>query len=263
VSDNIGDQSVFVRLKVRAGNPVRTPFTLYGPPTVVLAVKVEVVALPFASVTSVSVFVPFANVPLAPEAGAVNVTEAPATGFPYTSTTFATRGSANAESSSVLWGVPLPTEIESGGPEVFDTLKESPAAGKVEAVTLYAPAVVSAVHTEEVAVPVESVTSVSVLVSLAKVHPGSDVAVKSTDTPVAGCPLMVTVATNGSPNAVLTTVLCPPPLVATTTGRGVMCVLLQAVKNANSMPASRAKIIRLGSVKQILIDSLLGNFKSR
>jgi hypothetical protein len=39
-------------------------------------------------------------------------------------------------------------------------------------------------------------------------------AVKVTETPLTGTPAFVTVATNGSVNAVLTVALCPPPLVA-------------------------------------------------
>jgi hypothetical protein len=46
-------------------------------------VKVDDVAMPFAPVTSVSVVWPFANVPLAPELGAVKVTVTPLTGKPF------------------------------------------------------------------------------------------------------------------------------------------------------------------------------------
>jgi hypothetical protein len=44
---------------------------------VVFAVNVEEVATPFVPVTSVSVLVPLAKVPLGPDAGAVNVTASP------------------------------------------------------------------------------------------------------------------------------------------------------------------------------------------
>jgi hypothetical protein len=100
------------------------------------AVNVDDVALPFASVVSVSVFVPFANVPDGADAGAVNVTDAPLTGFPSTSVTLATRGSANAVLTTALCGVPLVAAITAGGPDVFDRLKPAPAAGRVAASTL-------------------------------------------------------------------------------------------------------------------------------
>jgi hypothetical protein len=99
-------------------------------------VNVDEVASPFASVVSVSVLVVLvANVPDTPDAGAVKVTNAPLTGFPNSSVTLATSGSANAVPTSALCGVPLEAVIANGGPEVLDRLKVAAAAGRVAATT--------------------------------------------------------------------------------------------------------------------------------
>src|ERR1700694_3579595 len=93
--------------------------------------------------------------------------------------------------------------------------------------------------------PLESVVTVSVFVSLANVQPGSDeVTVKITDTPTDGFPFTVTSATSGAEKAVPTGVLWPDPLDTTRTGGGVVCVLLQSVRIANSMQVSSAATIR-------------------
>jgi hypothetical protein len=86
-------------------------------------VNVVEVATPLALVVSVSVVVPFANVPLAPDDGAVNVTTTPLTGFWPLSCTVAARGAANAVLIPALWGVPLVAVIEAAGPAVFVRLK--------------------------------------------------------------------------------------------------------------------------------------------
>jgi hypothetical protein len=58
-----------------------------------LAVNVGDVAWPFAAVLAVAVLVPvLENVPLAPEAGAVNVTVTPLTAAPAASFTTTTKG---------------------------------------------------------------------------------------------------------------------------------------------------------------------------
>src|SRR5277367_6321352 len=54
----------------------------------------------------VAVLTPPANVPLAPVAGAVNVTTAPGTGAPVTSVTVTASGAANAVFAAALYGVP-------------------------------------------------------------------------------------------------------------------------------------------------------------
>jgi hypothetical protein len=61
-----------------------------------LAVNAGEVATPLELVAAVATFVAPAKVPLAPEAGAVNVTVTPLTGFESLSTTVATRGLVNA-----------------------------------------------------------------------------------------------------------------------------------------------------------------------
>jgi len=66
--------------------------------------------MPFASVVSVSVAVPFAKVPLAPDAGAVNVTVTPLVGVPPV-VTVATSGFVNAVLTVVLCPDPLVTTI--------------------------------------------------------------------------------------------------------------------------------------------------------
>jgi hypothetical protein len=86
-------------------------------------VNVVEVATPLALVVAIVVFVPFAKVPLAPEAGAVNVTVTPLTGFEPLSSTVATRGAANAVLIVALCGVPLVAVIDAGAPTVFVRLK--------------------------------------------------------------------------------------------------------------------------------------------
>jgi hypothetical protein len=61
--------------------------------------------------------------PLANDAGAVNVTIAPLTGFWPLSTTVATSGTANAALIAALCGVPLVAAIAAGAPVVFVRLK--------------------------------------------------------------------------------------------------------------------------------------------
>jgi hypothetical protein len=86
-------------------------------------VNAEEVALPLASVVSVSVFVEVdANVPLAPDAGAVNTTDTPLTGFELASNTVATSGFVNAVRTNALCGVPLVAVIDAGT-AVFVRLK--------------------------------------------------------------------------------------------------------------------------------------------
>src|SRR5580704_3557664 len=70
--------------------------TLYGPPTMVFAVKTDEVATPLEPVVAAVVLVPFAKVPLATdEAGAVNVTVCPETGLPCESVKVTTSAFAN------------------------------------------------------------------------------------------------------------------------------------------------------------------------
>jgi hypothetical protein len=103
-----GAAEEFVRLKF-AGDaaPGTAAVTAYGPAAVEFAVNVDEVALPFASVVCVSVFVLLLeNVPLAPDAGAVKVTVAPLSGEPFESTV-ATSGAKKAIPVCALCGVPV------------------------------------------------------------------------------------------------------------------------------------------------------------
>jgi hypothetical protein len=88
------------------------------------------------------------------------------------------------------------------------------------AVTAYAPGVAFAVNNCEVATPLTLVVSVSVAAGgvVANVPLWPDVgAAKVTDAPLTGFELLsVTVATRGFVNCVLTSALCPLPLVAVT-----------------------------------------------
>src|SRR5579871_3991240 len=74
-------------------------------PACPLAVSAGAVAMPLASVTAVAVPEPL-KVPLAPLAGAVNVTAAPLIGLLLASFTVTCKGLAKAVPIVVLWGVP-------------------------------------------------------------------------------------------------------------------------------------------------------------
>src|SRR5579871_418552 len=90
------------------------------------------VAVPVASVVSVSVAVSLAKVPLAPLAGAVKVTETLGTGLPDESVTKALSVCANAVPTVVDCGVPLVAVTAAGAPARFVSEKsagvETPAA---------------------------------------------------------------------------------------------------------------------------------------
>jgi hypothetical protein len=79
-------------------------------PDFTFAVNADDVATPLAFVVSVSVAVPFANVPLAPDPGAVNVTVTPLLGVPLVDTV-ATSGAANAVLTVALCPDPLVAAI--------------------------------------------------------------------------------------------------------------------------------------------------------
>jgi hypothetical protein len=74
-------------------------------------VNVDEVALPFASVVSVSVAIPLANVPPAPDGGAVNITDTPLLGDPPV-VTFATSLLANTAPTVVFWPDPPAAMID-------------------------------------------------------------------------------------------------------------------------------------------------------
>src|SRR5262245_52510175 len=105
----------------------------------VLAVNVGAVATPPASVVTVAYPL---NFPLAPLAGAANVTDTPEAGLPFASVTVACSAIANAVFTATLCGVPAVAVIMPGGPAVLVRLKLAGAAtplvdasAKMDAVT--------------------------------------------------------------------------------------------------------------------------------
>ena len=88
----------------------------------VLAVNTSA-AMPLLSVAMLIVAVPFENVPLAPLAGAVNVTVAPTTGLLLASFTVACSAVVNAEPIIVLCELPAVAVMLAGGRALFVRLK--------------------------------------------------------------------------------------------------------------------------------------------
>src|SRR5271170_4456942 len=104
-----------VLVRVKPGlvvNDSTDAFTVY-PPLVLFAVNVAV-ACPEASVTTEMVLVPFENLPLAPLAGAVNITVNPCNGLLPESATVATSELVNAALGAALCPVPLVALIDAG-----------------------------------------------------------------------------------------------------------------------------------------------------
>ena len=95
-----------------------------------------VVARPELSVVAVVVAVFFAKVPDAPVAGAVNVTVAPETGFPYESTTWAFNAVPNAVATVADWFDPADTDTAAAPPAAFVSEKFAEEAPESEAVTV-------------------------------------------------------------------------------------------------------------------------------
>jgi hypothetical protein len=126
--------ALFVRTKFADVAPVALATTLYGPPAMALAVKTAEVTTPLAFV--VAVFTPPANVPLAPEAGGVNVTTTPLTGLLPASVTVATRGAANAVPMVALCGLPLVAATLAGAPTLLVSAKLADVAPVAPATTL-------------------------------------------------------------------------------------------------------------------------------
>src|SRR5947209_7539830 len=83
-------------------------------PLVLLAVSFAL-AMPAALVVTVMLALPLLNVPLAPLAGAVNVTLMPLTGLPNWSVTVATNGPAKVVPAGVLWLFPPVAAMAAGG----------------------------------------------------------------------------------------------------------------------------------------------------
>jgi hypothetical protein len=101
---------------------------------VALAVNVADVATPLALV--VAVFTPPAKVPLAPEAGGVNVTTTPLTGLLPESVTVATNGAANVVLIVALCGVPLVAATLAAAPTLLVSEKFAEVAPVALATTL-------------------------------------------------------------------------------------------------------------------------------
>jgi hypothetical protein len=182
-----------------------------------LAVKAGDVATPEAFVCTVAVVPLPANVPPAPEAGALKVTLTPETKLPLASFTVAMSGLLKAVLIRVLWPPPDVAVILPGAPAVLVKAKETKAVRPLaEAVTEYAPAVALAVKMGEVATPEVLVSRVAAVPLPANIPLAPEAgALKVTLTPETGLPLVsLTVATNGLLKAWLTCALCPPPEVA-------------------------------------------------
>jgi hypothetical protein len=204
---------------------------------VAFAVKTAEVATPLAFV--VAVFTPPANVPLAPDAGGVNVTTTPLTGLFPESVTVATNGAANAVLIAALCGVPLVAVTLAAAPALFVSAKFADVAPLALATTLYGPpAVALAVNVAEVATPLAFVVAVFTPPANVPLAPDAG-GVNVTTTPLTGLfPASVTVATSGAAKAVLIVALCGVPLVAVTFAAGP-AVLVKA-KFADVAPVALA-----------------------
>jgi hypothetical protein len=129
-----------------------------------LAVKTGEVAMPEVLVFTVAVIPPPANVPLAPEAGALNVTLAPEIALPLASVTVATNGLPKGWFTCALWPLPDVGVILAGGPTVFVRAKNAELVRPATvAVTSYGPpALALALKVGEVATPEEFVWTTAV-----------------------------------------------------------------------------------------------------
>jgi hypothetical protein len=182
----------------------------------VLAVNAAV-ATPPVTVSTVIVAVPFENVPLAPVAGAVNVTDAPTTGLLLASVTVACSGFVNAVPIRMFCGVPAVAAMFAGGRALLVRLKlTDPVTPAALAVTRYGPPVVPLAVKGAEATPVLAVAIVIVAVPFENV-PLAPVlgAVNVTCMPLSGLLLAsVTLACNAVAKAVLIVALCEAPAVA-------------------------------------------------
>lgn len=126
-----------------------------------MAVNAVAVATPLASVVAIVVFVALANVPLAPLAGAVNVTVTPGTGLLLASLTVT---ASRVEKAVVTFAdcgvVPALALICVAVPGLFVREKLAVVAEPAAATILKAPLIALAVITAEVARPEEFVIAV-------------------------------------------------------------------------------------------------------
>lgn len=202
--------------------PLTLAFTVYVP-AVPLAVNTGAVATPLEFVVAVMVaplFVPPANVPLAPLDGAVKVTVTPLAGFPPLSFTVTWSAVGNAVLIVTLCGVPAVAVIADGGPARLVRENEAGAATPFTvALTVKAPTVEFAVKTAAVATPLALVVAVIVaplFVPPAKVPLAPvDGAMNVTTTPLSRLPpLSLTVTWRFVVKAVPIAMLCVAPAVA-------------------------------------------------
>lgn len=106
--------AVLVREKLAGAKSETFATTVYDPASAFAAKAAD--ATPELLVISAMLDCELGKVPLAPLAGAVKVTLAPATGFPLTSVTVTPKGVPKAVLIAVLWGLaPEFTLIEAGG----------------------------------------------------------------------------------------------------------------------------------------------------
>jgi hypothetical protein len=113
-----------------------------------------------------------------------------------------------------------------------------------------------AVNAEDVAMPLEFVMSASVAAPLEKVPLAPvDGAKKTTETPTAGVPLEVTVATNALTNAVLTVALCPPPLVGVMAMIGAVPAVLVKAKLAGVGAPEVEAVTEYGPVVELAVNA--------
>ncbi len=135
----IAGRGLFVRLNVAGVDTPAVEALTVKVPVAAFAVKIWDVAAPLEFVVSVSVADAglVANIPLAPDVGAVNVTGTPFTGLPPLSVTVATNGLPNAVLTIVLCPPPLLAVMVAGVPLVFVMLKLADVlAPEVDAVTV-------------------------------------------------------------------------------------------------------------------------------
>lgn len=117
--------------------PAAVAVTVYEP-SVGLARNAGAVAMPLAFVVTVGFA---ANVPVAPEAGAANVTETPLTTLWAASFTTAWNGVANVLLMPAVCGVPATAVMDAAGPGRFVSENTAGAIPGCEAVTVTGPAV--------------------------------------------------------------------------------------------------------------------------
>jgi len=203
---------------------VDTPATVavtVNAPAILLAVNAGAGATPCVFVITVAKFVPPAKVPLAPLAGAVKLTVTPLTAFPLASLTVACSGSAKPLLIVTLCPEPAVVVTLAAGPAklVSEKLAEVDTPATV-AVTVYVPAMLSAVNAGAKAIPSAFVAAVVTPPAKLPLAPLAGAA-KVTTTLFTGLPpTSFTVACSAVAKAVLIATLCGVPAVAVTLAGG-------------------------------------------